>query len=163
MLLKIFIYFIYLRHCCCLQTHRKRVMDSITDGCEPPCGCWELSSGPLEEQSMLLPAEPSLQPNKRFLGKEDFITDIEGTSSGHKLQMDAGTMSSWSSLRPQWTFGLLLLYPFTSRGGLSSAARLPEETRAQSLFPVLYSPSFCSRQRFVLIFQKVSTQLRDVI
>jgi hypothetical protein len=21
----------------------------ITDGCEPPCGCWELNSGPLEE------------------------------------------------------------------------------------------------------------------
>jgi hypothetical protein len=26
----------------------------ITDGCEPPCGCWELNSGPLEEQSELL-------------------------------------------------------------------------------------------------------------
>ena len=22
---------------------------SITDGCQPPCGCWELNSGPLEE------------------------------------------------------------------------------------------------------------------
>ena len=29
--------------------------------CEPPCGCWELNSGPLEKQSVLLPAEPSLQ------------------------------------------------------------------------------------------------------
>jgi hypothetical protein len=36
--------------------------EPITDGCEPPCGCWELSSGPLEEQSVLLTAEPSLQP-----------------------------------------------------------------------------------------------------
>jgi hypothetical protein len=36
---------------------------SITDGCEAPCGCWELNSGPLEEQSVLLTAEPSLQPN----------------------------------------------------------------------------------------------------
>jgi hypothetical protein len=34
----------------------------ITDGCEPPCGCWELNSGPLEEQSVLLTTEPSLQP-----------------------------------------------------------------------------------------------------
>jgi hypothetical protein len=25
--------------------------DLITDGCEPPCGCWDLNSGPLEEQS----------------------------------------------------------------------------------------------------------------
>ena len=31
-------------------------------GCELLCGCWELSSGPLEEQSVPLPAEPSLQP-----------------------------------------------------------------------------------------------------
>jgi hypothetical protein len=33
-----------------------------TDGCEPPCGCWELNSGPLEEQSVLFTAKPSLQP-----------------------------------------------------------------------------------------------------
>jgi hypothetical protein len=36
--------------------------DFITDGCEPPCGCWDLNSGPLEEQSVHLTAEPSLQP-----------------------------------------------------------------------------------------------------
>ena len=30
-------------------------------GCEPPCGCWELNSGPSEEQSVLLPAELSGQ------------------------------------------------------------------------------------------------------
>jgi hypothetical protein len=35
---------------------------SITDGCEPPCGCWELNSGSLEEESVLLTTEPSLQP-----------------------------------------------------------------------------------------------------
>jgi hypothetical protein len=40
-------------HCPSLQTHRKRTSDPITDGCEPPCGCWELNSGPLEEQSAL--------------------------------------------------------------------------------------------------------------
>ena len=34
----------------------------ITDGSEPPCGCWELNTGPLEEQAVLLTAEPSLQP-----------------------------------------------------------------------------------------------------
>ena len=34
----------------------------ITDGCEPPCGCSELNSGPLEEQPVLLSSEPSLQP-----------------------------------------------------------------------------------------------------
>ena len=41
---------------------QKRDPDLITDGCEPACGCWELNSGHLEEQAMLLSAEPSLQP-----------------------------------------------------------------------------------------------------
>jgi hypothetical protein len=45
-----------------LQTHQKRAPDLITDGCEPPCGCWDLNSGPSEEQSVLFTAEPSLQP-----------------------------------------------------------------------------------------------------
>jgi hypothetical protein len=53
-------------HHSCLQTHQKRASDPITDGCEPPCGCWELNSGPLEEQSVLLTAEPSLQPESLF-------------------------------------------------------------------------------------------------
>jgi hypothetical protein len=34
----------------------------ITDGCEPPCGCQELNSGPLEEQPVPLTAEPTLHP-----------------------------------------------------------------------------------------------------
>jgi hypothetical protein len=37
------------------------------DGCEPPCGCWDLNSGPLEEQSGTLthwtiPPAPQLIP-----------------------------------------------------------------------------------------------------
>jgi hypothetical protein len=47
-------------HCSCLQTHQKRASDPFKDGCEPPCSCWELNSGPLEEQSVLLTAEPAL-------------------------------------------------------------------------------------------------------
>lgn len=34
----------------------------IADGCEPLCGCWELKSGPLKEQSVCLTTQPSLQP-----------------------------------------------------------------------------------------------------
>jgi hypothetical protein len=37
-------------HCCCLQTHQI----PITDGCDPPCDCWELNSGPLGKQPVLL-------------------------------------------------------------------------------------------------------------
>jgi len=32
------------------------------EGCEPPCGFWELNLGPLQEQQVLLTTEPSLQP-----------------------------------------------------------------------------------------------------
>jgi hypothetical protein len=46
----------------CILACQKRVSDPITDGCEPLCGCWELNSGPLEEQTVLLTSEPSLQP-----------------------------------------------------------------------------------------------------
>jgi hypothetical protein len=50
-------------HCSCLQTFQKRAAtDFIMDGCEPPHGCWDLNSGPLEEQSVFLPPEPSRQP-----------------------------------------------------------------------------------------------------
>ena len=33
---------------------------------EPPCGCWDLNSGPLEEQSVFLPTEPSHQPCRKL-------------------------------------------------------------------------------------------------
>ena len=58
----LFILCIWVHHCS-LQTHLKRASDPIADGCEPPCGCWELNSGPLKEQSVLLTAEPSPQPH----------------------------------------------------------------------------------------------------
>jgi cbb3-type cytochrome oxidase subunit 3 len=62
--LKIFICLFYVCVLChSLQTHQKRASDHIADGCAPPCGCWELNSGPLEEQPVLLTTEPSLQPN----------------------------------------------------------------------------------------------------
>jgi hypothetical protein len=48
-------------HCSCLETHQKTASDLITDGCEPPCGCWELNPGPLEVKRLFLTTEPSLQ------------------------------------------------------------------------------------------------------
>ena len=41
-----------------MPTHQKRAPDLITDGCEAPRSCWDLNSGHLEEQSVLLTAEP---------------------------------------------------------------------------------------------------------
>ena len=51
-----------MKHCHYLQTHHKKVSDPHKVGCEPPHGCWELNSGPLEEQPVLLTAKPSLPP-----------------------------------------------------------------------------------------------------
>jgi hypothetical protein len=51
----------------CMPPCQKRVKDLLIDGCEPPCGCWELNSGPLEEQSVLSTSEPSLQPCYRSI------------------------------------------------------------------------------------------------
>jgi hypothetical protein len=45
--------------------------------CEPPCGYWDLNSGPLEEQSVLLTAERSLQPQTYFY-TENFFTFVYG-------------------------------------------------------------------------------------
>jgi hypothetical protein len=49
---------------------------TITDGCEPPCGCWELNSGPLEEQLVLLTAEPSLYPHNWVFKKAKFSLQV---------------------------------------------------------------------------------------
>ena len=46
--------------CTCILACQKRASDPITDACEPLCSCWELNSGPLEEQTLLLTTEPSL-------------------------------------------------------------------------------------------------------
>jgi hypothetical protein len=59
------IYLIYMRT---LQlSHQKRASNLLIDGCEPSCGYWELNSAPLEEQSVLLTTELSLQPSCEFL------------------------------------------------------------------------------------------------
>ena len=45
----------------------------VKDSCEPPCGCWELNLCPLEEQPVLLTAEPSLPPQDSSLYKKSEI------------------------------------------------------------------------------------------
>ena len=49
----------------CLSVHQKRALDPIIDICELPCSCWELNSGFLEEQPVLLTPKPSLQPQTK--------------------------------------------------------------------------------------------------
>jgi hypothetical protein len=39
----------------------------VTDGCELPSGCWELSLGPVQEHSVLLTAELPLQLGASYI------------------------------------------------------------------------------------------------
>jgi hypothetical protein len=52
---------------------QKRVPNLLIDGYEPPCGCWELNSGPLDEQPVILTSEPSLHPSTAFLKDDLYI------------------------------------------------------------------------------------------
>ena len=63
----LFIYNVYSILSDCMLAGQKRAPDLIKVGCEPPCGCWELNSEPLEEQSVLLTPELSLQPSTSSL------------------------------------------------------------------------------------------------
>jgi hypothetical protein len=40
--LKEMVYYYYI---CTLSAYQKRPSDPSINGCEPPCGCWELNSG----------------------------------------------------------------------------------------------------------------------
>ena len=51
----------------CMPAHQERALDLIIGGCEPLNSCWELNSGPLEEQPVLLTSEPFLQPEKLYI------------------------------------------------------------------------------------------------
>jgi hypothetical protein len=65
--LKIYL-FIICKYTIAVFRHTRRDSVIITDGCEPPCGCWNLNSGPLEEQSVLLTALSHLSsPKAHFL------------------------------------------------------------------------------------------------
>lgn len=46
----------------CTTACYKRVSADLIDGCDSPCGLWELYSRPLEGQLVLLPAKASVKP-----------------------------------------------------------------------------------------------------
>jgi hypothetical protein len=64
---------------------------SFTGGCEPPCSCWDLNSGPSQEQSVLLPAEPSRQPLKYLIFLKKTYPPFPG--DGHCPLMKINTLS----------------------------------------------------------------------
>ena len=59
-----YLFIIICKYTVAVSWHTRRGCQiSLMGGCEPPCGCWDLNSGHWEEQSRLLPAEPSHQPS----------------------------------------------------------------------------------------------------
>ena len=76
---KIFIYLIY--ECSASKTSaclKKRASDPPVDGCEPPCGCWELNPGPLEEQSVFLTTDLSPSPPNCIFLREGSSQTLQG-------------------------------------------------------------------------------------
>lgn len=63
------IYLVPLKARKCVGTPRPRV----TDVYELPCGCWEPNPGPLQDQPVLLTAEPS--PDLKNENFKDFATN----------------------------------------------------------------------------------------
>ena len=81
----------------------------VTDGCEPPCGCWDLNSGPLGEQLALLTDEPSHQLKDWFYRRREVVYEEPHGVTG--LEFQALSFSSWL-----WETGI--------RWGLSSCSAL---------------------------------------
>lgn len=57
----------YIPHVCLVPKETRRgygyTITGVMDGCESPCMCWELNSGSLQEQQVILTTEPCLQPH----------------------------------------------------------------------------------------------------
>lgn len=58
-------FWLHVYMCTMCMTGARRIRlprTEITDGCKPPCQCWEPSPHPLQEQQAPLTTEPSPQP-----------------------------------------------------------------------------------------------------
>lgn len=59
--------YISVSHVCSAHKGQKRLLDSLelelhTEGCKPPCWCWELDLGPLQKQEVFLTVALFIQP-----------------------------------------------------------------------------------------------------
>ena len=69
--------------------------------CEPTCGCWELNSGPLEEQTVLLTSEPSLQPKlgDSYGRAGRRINGLRGVKNSTGQPTESINLDPWGALR----------------------------------------------------------------
>jgi hypothetical protein len=74
---KRFTYFMYMTTLsACIPVCQKRATELIIDDYKSPCGGWELNSGPLEEQPVLLTTEPSVRPPAAGFCRVGFVINI---------------------------------------------------------------------------------------
>jgi hypothetical protein len=86
---KRFIYYVYRVLPVCMPAGQKGADDLIIDGYEPPCGCWELNSRPLEISKI------QITKHMKFKKKEEAKVWI--------LQsfLEGGTKYPWKELQRQ--------------------------------------------------------------
>ena len=99
----------------CARRGRQIPGTGVTDSCELPCGCWELNPGPLEEQPVLLTAEPSPQ-----LLHSSFWESFSFFSLN--LESLFWLVSPWDPLSPRLCL-LLQVWAFASCGEPCSGTR----------------------------------------
>jgi hypothetical protein len=112
-------------HYSSLQTHQKRASVPITDGCELPCGCWELNSRPLEKQSELLTTKPgSGSPNSPGYNKSNNSQVLPTMLSGFSWRwafFPHGLVGSWPRAGQKcfwWILPQLIAQAFLGQLGL---------------------------------------------
>lgn len=70
MYVSVLLIYVYIPHMClvCTETREHFVSPGtgVIHGFELPCGCWEPNLGSLEEDPVLSPTEPSLEPQVLF-------------------------------------------------------------------------------------------------
>jgi len=115
-------------HCSCPQTHQKRASDLITDGCEPPCGCWELNSGLWKSRHRAQPLSHLSSPLSAVL-----------ISRGKCTWRGFLTKILLSAVVPHWLSENLCSYLHCHRLCLSSPAHGSLCESIVSLFFQLYS------------------------
>lgn len=85
----------------CLHTGRVHQIDLITDGCEPSCGCWELTSELLKEQPVLLTPAPSPQahPQASYLLYFSLIFNLKQLPRSFSVNL---SKVQWLGRIPYW-------------------------------------------------------------
>lgn len=74
----VFIFFFIYSTCNILSAGQKKASDILIDGCDPPCGCREFHSSPLEDHAMFLTAHTSICPSPAVFSLYLFVFSRQG-------------------------------------------------------------------------------------